>query len=88
MADTVLTSQHKQTRAAPSPLVDERTPKRSRKSTEPAEMAATPEVTSDVIPGGDALVVLNGLSTAPNQPIGLRVSSSAMSMVSLADTMI
>ena len=88
MADTVLTSQHKQTRAAPSPLVDERTPKRSRKSTEPAEMAATPEVTSDVIADGDALLVLTGLSTAPDEPIGLRVSSYAMSMVSLASTRI
>lgn len=77
--DDELTTQQKMARFA-SPLIDERSPKRSRTSLEPedAEKALT---IIDVIADGDALLVLKSLSTAPDTQVGLRVSSFAMSMV-------
>lgn len=82
--DDELTVQQKMSRFA-SPLVGERSPKRSRKWLEPQDMEQ-PTTVIDIIGDGDALVVVKDLATAPDALVGLRVSSFAMSMVSLAIT--
>ena len=66
-----------------SPLVGERSPKRSRKSLEPQDMEK-PTTIIDIIEDGDALVVVKDLATSPDALVGLRVSSFAMSMVGLS----
>lgn len=74
-----LPNQQKASRFA-SPLISDRSPKRSRKSLEPDDMK-NPTVI-DVVADGDALLVVSSLSTSPDSSIGLRVSKAALSMVS------
>lgn len=78
--DNDLTTQQKMARFA-SPLVGERSPKRSRKSLEPEDVEKELKIIN-IIEDGDALWIVNGLSTSSDIKIGLRVSSFALSMVS------
>lgn len=78
--DKELTVQQKAARFA-SPLVEERSRKRSRTSLEAEDKERAMKVV-DIIEGGDALLVVSGLSTLTDTKVGLRVSSFAMSMVS------
>lgn len=64
-----------------SPLVGERSPKRSRRSLEPEE-AQHMRTAVDIVEDGDALLVVHGLSSSLDAPVGLRVSRFVMSMVS------
>lgn len=78
--DDELTVKQKMSRFA-SPLIGERSPKRSRKSLEPEEVMEVMEVI-DIIEDGDALLVVNGISAMGEGQVGLRVSSFALGMVS------
>lgn len=78
MADE-LTSQQKMSRFA-SPLIGERSPKRTRTSTESQE-SEKPKNVIDIVEGGDVLLVVNDLFSTLETPVGLRVSSFALSMV-------
>lgn len=80
MTDENLTTQRKTARFA-SPLVGERSPKRSRTSLEPEETEEAP-VIINIFEDGDALLLVRSLVVNPDKQVGLRVSSFAMSMVS------
>jgi hypothetical protein len=51
---------------APSPLIDERSTKRTKISTE-AEMAMVPENVADIVPEADTILILKGLSAVPDK---------------------
>jgi hypothetical protein len=53
-------------RFAPSPLIDDRSTKRTKISTE-AEMATVPENIAEIVADGDTILVLKGLSAVPDK---------------------
>lgn len=64
-----------------SPPLNDRSTKRLRHS-DSADMTTSPENVIEIVPDGDALVIVTGMSSAPETSIGLSVSQYALSMAS------
>ena len=64
-----------------SPLLDDRSTKRPRKSLDQAGMAESPGRIADIVPTGNVILVVNGIKNSPGK-LGLRVSSQVLSMAS------
>ena len=69
-----------------SPPLDDRSAKRLRHSeparSESSDMTKIPENIIDIVPDGDAILIVAGMSSAAETPTGLRVSQHALSMAS------
>lgn len=50
-------------RFAGSPLIDDRSPKRTKMAPDQA-----PDCTAEIVPDGDVMLVVNGLSSSPDKP--------------------
>ncbi len=51
-----------------SPLPDDRSLKRLKKTLETDEMNQIPETIADIVADGDTVLVVSGMSTAPDTP--------------------
>ena len=66
MTQSPLFQQHNMSRFAPSPLIDDRSTKRTKISTE-AEMGMVPENVAEIVPDGDTILILKSLSAVPDK---------------------